>query len=236
MNEHLSLQQIREEFKSHLDKWQQMTETHPPAQVLASIQAWGFQLEKDIQIRLKLFDNDFLEYTLQGEYARSVMESFDDIAQLMKTHKTFIDIAKGNDLPIIFQKIKKYYLQYFVPLVNIFARLQNDYIAVATKTIIDKSAVIEKIEEHLKELKKEKQQIKSRLFEFNRKEKYNKLAAEIKRQELRKQLIRLNVHHHKLNLYYFNHDRPSELKDIKEQVDKLRWKLHILEKEIVNGQ
>ncbi len=233
----LSAQQLRDEFKVHLDKWQNI-DNNPleQQQVLSEIQKWSANLEKFIQEKLALLETDFQEYSLQDEYLRSVSEGFDDVEQIMKTHKTLIDVAKGATISNILEKIKKHYTHYFVPLLNIIAKLENDYVSITTKTIVDKGAIVEKIEEHLKELKKEKQQIKSHFFDFNRKEKYLKLIMEIKKLELRKKIIRLTLHHHKLNLYYFNHDRPPELKEIKEKADKLRDELYTIEKEINHGQ
>ncbi len=236
MIEHLSAQQLRDEFKIHLDKWQKMDPTQPLTYILFEIQHWSTHLEKFIQKKLKLLQDDFNEYSLQKDYLHSATEAFFNIEQIMKKYKTLMDVAKGDNLTIIIPKIKEYYLDCLAPLLNIIVKLENDYISITTKMILDKGTVIEKIEEHLTELKKEKQQIENRFFEFKRKEEYAKLLIEIKRLELRRKIIRLTLHHHKLNLYYFNHDRPAELKEIKEKADKLRNELYILEKEIISEQ
>src|ERR1700722_19030995 len=109
----LSIQQLRDEFKTHLDKWEAISHQNPDAplrlEIQKEVQKWGNHLEKFIQEKVQLLEMDFNEYSIEGEYLRSVSEGFDDLERIMRTHKTLIDIldiSKNYEFPQLLQQIK----------------------------------------------------------------------------------------------------------------------------------
>lgn len=228
----LALSQLRENFKVNILSWEEkisLNTVHKPEEILPDIYQWGEFLEKTLQEKIRLLENDFKVYPLQGEYLRSVTESFDDLDRVRSHHKTLLDLTRLDNATGILNEVKHHYTQYFIPLVNILSKLENDYKAITTESMLQTEYKIREIDNHLNLLKTEKTKIKNSFFDFKRKTKILKISKQIKVLELQKKILKLNVHHDRLNLYYFNNNRPPELQDLKNKVDYFRTELRQLE-------
>jgi hypothetical protein len=226
----LSIQYLRDEFKTHFEKWgNEASQKKSENEILFEIQQWGENIEKIVQERIRLLETDFNDYPLKGEYLRSVKEGFDDLERLLRNQKTFLDIAKGNNLTNILEQIKHHYCQYLIPLLNIMSKLENDYISIATQAILEKNKLLAEIETEIKSLKMEKDKIRKTFFDLNKKKKFIEIVKKIQNLEMHRKIIQLSIHHIKLNIYYFNHDRPKELQELKEKADQFRAELHTIE-------
>ena len=228
----LSTLQLKEDFRNHLSVWEK---SHPnekvDAQLILEIQNWGMQIEQFIQDKLRLLEADFDDHPLQGEYKRSVEEGFSDLERLMRNHKTLLDVVRNQESTHILNKIKNHYQQYLIPLLNIMGKLENDYISVVNQNIQKKLSEVEILEDALTNLYNEKKRLRSSFFEMSRKQKFVKVSKKIKKLEIRIKLTKLTTHHDRLNLYYFNHNRPRELTEIKNKADMLRKELQNIERE-----
>ena len=211
-----SIQHLRHEFKSHLEKWTKAyQQTGFPDETLSEIKKWGVFLERYIEEKISLLETDFSDHILNGEYRRSVREGFDGLERMMRSHQTFPDIVSGMDGKIMLEKMKEYYSSYLAPILNIMAKLENDFIAVTTNAILEKGRLLEKLEDDIEDLKIEKKTMKNNAD----------LLLKIENLELKKEFTRLTLHHDRLNLYYFNHGRPKELSGFKKKADLLREKI-----------
>lgn len=226
----LSTQQLREDFQSTLERWEREMYSNAPSQeTLFQLQRWGEDFEKKMQDKIFILETDFSNHQLQGEYLRSVSEAFDDLDQHLRTHKTLSDIIVGVDFSNIFLHIQHHYTNTIIPLFNILSKLENDYRSITAEQILEKTVSLVKLEEALKKLKKEKTRIKFQILDFNRKKKHLAISEKINVLTLKRRIIQLTLHHDKLNLYYFNHERPVELKEFKERADKLKAELRKME-------
>lgn len=227
----LSTQRLKDEFKSSVKKWDSTLQrrTVPDAAIVAEIRLWGEFIEQSIQGKVQRLENDFKEFVLKGEYLRTVNEGFDDLNRLFRTQKTFLDIAESNELTHVLYQIKRHYTHYIVPLLNIISKLENDYVSIITQLMTEKKEQLSKIDEKIKTLKQEKQKLKHNLFSFNKKKKFINILHTIHHEETNKKIIQLFLHHIKLNLYYFNQDRPSALQAVKENADSLGAQLNAQE-------
>lgn len=224
----LSTAHLRDDFKTHLEHWEDVITSQEPKinqTMLIEIQNWSTKIEKFIQEKIRLLEIDFNDYQLKGEYLNSVSEGFADLERIMRTEKTLLDTTKNNNLKKILENVKHYYTRYFVPLFNILARLENDYIAVTTNSILENTKKISTLERQIKALKTEKRCIKNRLLSFIRTNIFDEISENIDELELQRKLLRTTMLHDRLNLYYFNHERPLELKEIKEKADRIRKEL-----------
>lgn len=223
----LSIAHLRDDFKVHLEQWtgDVAQKAHINPTLLTEVRHWSLKIEKFIQEKIRLLEMDFNHYELKDEYLRSVSEGFADLERIMSTEKTLIDAIEHQDLEKIPEKIKHFYMHYFVPLFNILSRLENDYIAITTDAILTNSKKVSEIELQIKTLKTEKRSIKNRILSFIRINMFEEISKNISELELQRKLLRLTMQHDKLNLYYFNHERPPELKAIKEKADSLRAEL-----------
>jgi hypothetical protein len=222
----LSTTALRDDFKTRLEYWEDViaSPTENPL-LLTEIQDWSVKLEAFIQQKINLLELDFKNFDLEDEYLRSVSEGFDDLERIMRTEKTLLDAMEGQDLKNILQKIKNYYTRYLVPLLNIFSKLENDYIAITTNAILQNSKKVSTLETNINALKKERDSIANRFLNFIRLTERNDIHKTIKNLELHRKILRLTMQHDRLNLYYFNHERPPELKELKEKADILRTEL-----------
>ncbi len=230
----LSTEQLREDFKAHLDKWEGTLQHTIDPSLKNEIQQWAEQVERYIEKKIQLLEMDFNEYPLRGEYLRSVSEGFDDLEQLMRNHKTLMDLTHHEDVEVVLKHIRHYYKQYVIPLLNIMSKLENDYIAIITSAILKSEKIIHNIDLDLSALENEKDNIQHDFFSFNRKNKFLTISKKIKLLKIKKKIARLTLHHDKLNLYYFNHNRPPELKEIKEKRDKLLEELETFKKMLID--
>ncbi len=223
----LSIAHLRDDFKVHLEQWTgdvaQESQINP--MLLTEVRNWSIKIEKFIQEKIRLLEMDFNHYELKDEYLRSVSEGFSDLERIMSTEKTLIDAIEHQELVKIPEQIKHFYMHYFVPLFNILSKLENDYIAITTDAILTNSKKVSEIELKIKALKTEKRSVKNRILSFVRINMFEEISRNITELELQRKLLRLTMQHDKLNLYYFNHERPSELKAIKEKADSLRAEL-----------
>ncbi len=223
-------QQLRVEFKIHLEDWEKKTDLHGQNEtILAEIKKWSLYIEKFIENKIKILSSDFSQHPLKGEYLRSVTEGFEDLERIMRTTQTLADLTHERDQNQILLKIKTHYTQYLVPLLNILAKLENDYVAVVTQAILDKGKLIETLEKSIDVLTAEQKQNKNSLFALRSEEKFLEMTKNIQKLELQKKITRLTLLHDRLNLYYFNHDRPKELSHLKDNADKLRAELRAIE-------
>lgn len=225
-NMRLSTTALRDDFKTRLEHWEGVVAslTENPL-LLTEIQDWSVRLEVFIQQKIKWLELDFKNFDLQDEYLRSVSEGFDDLERIMRTEKTLLDDIEGQDLKNILQKIKNYYTRYLVPLLNIFSKLENDYIAITTNAILQNSKKVLILETNIHALQKERDSIANRFLKFIHATDHNDIHKMIKNLELHRKILRLTMQHDRLNLYYFNHERPPELKEMKEKADALRAEL-----------
>lgn len=224
----LSTAHLRDDFKTHVEHWEGAITSQKPKinrSLLIEIQNWSTKIEKFIQEKIRLLEMDFNDYHLKGEYLHSVSEGFADLERIMRTEKTLLDTTKNHDLRKILENVKHYYTRYFVPLFNILSRLENDYIAITTNAILENTKKISALEQKIKELKTEKRRIKNRLLSFISTSMSDEISKSIEKLELQRKLVRMTMLHDRLNLYYFNHERPLELKEIKEKADRIRSEL-----------
>lgn len=222
----LSTQTLRAEFKEGLEKW---NPSHLPTEnkeeFLPKIKKLCEQLEKRIEEKVQLLEADFQDHILAGEYLRSVTEGFDDLERLMRNRKTFLDIAEGDTIEEVLDNIKKQYKDYLNPLLNIMSKLENDYMAVANQTIVRKQDEFNQIQVTLHKLKLEQKRTRYSFWSFSKNKKLEENDRQIKMLDLKRKIIQLTLHHDRLNLYYFNHDHPIELREIKKKTDSLKLEL-----------
>jgi len=228
----LSTQNIRDEFKTHIKQWgDEAQKKNAESHILFEIHRWSENIEKVIQEKVRLLETDFNDYPLKGEYLRTVSEGFDDLDRLLKNQKTFLDVTKGKNIFSILDQIQHHYTNYLIPLLNIMAKLENDYISIATQALSEKAKKTLVLETQIRTLNEEKFKIKKRFFGFNNRNKYITISKKIRTLETQRKIAHLALAHIELNLYYFNHDRPYELRLLKERADKLRTKLYKLQLE-----
>lgn len=226
----LSILDLREAFRTHLEKWEEAFREQPePSLITPEIEQFAENIERSIQTKIKLLESDFNNLTLEDEYARSINEGFSNLEQMQKTNKTCMDAAKGQDIQNILSHMKQHYKNYIVPIFNVMAKLENDFQAITIKSILEKRKRLTDLDFEIKAFKDEKNRIRKRFFDLNRKKKYWVVSKKLKQLELEKTLTHLTLHHDKLNLYYINHNRPQELHDIKARADALRSELSALE-------
>lgn len=227
-----SIHRLRENFKSHLHHWESiLLSKESQENLLSEIQQWTKTVQEDINQQIHILTSDFNDFQLTGEYSQSVSEGFEDLNRLMKKKMDLNQLASGENIEEILQKCQIYYHERLTPLLNILSKLENEYISISTQTIAEKSKYIRKLDKLLKQLHVERENVKNRFIGFNRKHKFLQISKHIKKLELERKLVRLTLHHDRLNLYYFTHDRPPELKEIKNKTDKIRLALLKLEEE-----
>lgn len=222
----LSSQHLRDVFKHKMDDLiSLLDQARSTESVYLEIQKTSEHLEKTIHDKTKLLESDFNDQTLSGDYLRSVTESFDDLDRLLRSSKTFIDAVQGKTRDELLEDIKRHHQQTLIPLLNILAKLENDYISLATQTISQKQNALAKVEIEVQKLKMEEKCIKNSILVFNKQKRVSELVTKIRFLDLKRQILKLSLHHDKLNLYYFNHDHPVELKELKHKADQLRSEL-----------
>lgn len=222
----LSTQHLRDVFKEKVDALVEILNKEDRLEIIYfEIQKISEQLEKTVQEKTKLLEADFNDHTLMGDYLRSVTEGFDDLDRLLRSSKTFVDAIKGQTKEELLEGIRKHHNQTWVPLLNILGKLENDYISVAQQNIIRKQEALKKLQATLDRLKLEEQYIKNSILMMNKKKKASELSNKRKFVDLQRQILKLMLQHDKLNLYYFNHDHPVELQEIKKKADDLRLEL-----------
>ncbi len=229
----VSLLQLRAEFKAQINQWNKNLQaknlTHQTKQ---EMEGWIAKIELFIQKKVQLLTKDFSEYVLEGEYLRSVTEGFSDLEHIMKSKTTFIDLSNNDNFPVCFSKANDYYSQYLIPISNILAKLDNDYIGISAKRMIDKSSEIAQLNALLTCLNAEKNSIRKNIFSDNRDRNLADILHYIHDVEHQKKILRLSLHHDQLNLFYFMHDRPPELESLKTSTDKSRRRLPKISKGI----
>lgn len=219
----LSTQHLRGVFKEKMDYLiAAANQAMPLEEVYSEIQTISVQWEQLIDEKTRLLQKDFNDHTLTGEYLNSVTETFDDLDQLLRVSKTFTDAVSGKTHEELIENIKKHHIQTLVPLLNILSKLENDYISLANQAIHRKEENLIQIQHKLEKLKREEIYTKNSILSFNKKKKLAEIFKKIKFLDLKRQILKLTIHHDKLNLYYFNNDHPIELKEIKQRADSLR--------------
>lgn len=237
----LSSKQLRDDYQTALEKWRYrlIDQTPQPANsqrqnrdehIALEIQQWGEHFEKAIQEKVRLLIFDFTEYPLKGEYLRSVTESFADLERLFRSQKTIMDIVQNadkqkNDLSTVLHQLRNHYSNYLVPVLNILSKLENDYRSMAIQAIAKQNKALIEIDKQVKSFTIEKNKIRMRFMDFNKKKNFTETIKKIKVLAFRKKNITLALQHIKLNLYYFNHDRPELMKAFKEKTDFYRKEL-----------
>lgn len=222
----LSTQHLREQFKNKIDSLVFMLhQENPKENITLEIQKVSEHLEKTILEKTKLLEGDFHGHVLTGDYFRSVTESFDDLDRLLRSSKTFIDAMQGKTNGELLNDIKRHHTQTLIPLLNILSKLENDYISITTQSIAKKQELLHKLEIDLKSLRKEEKYLRNSFLVFNKKQKLDELINRIRFMDLKRQILKLNIQHNKLNLYYFNNDHPKELTEMKQKADQLRLEL-----------
>jgi len=210
-----STQYLRHEFKSYLEKWTRaFDENNFSDETLAEITKWGLYLEHYLDEKINLLKADFSDHRLTGEYLRSVREGFESLERMMLAHQSLDHLIKEAPHTTLIAKIKEYYSSYLVPILNIIAKLENDFITVTTNAILEKGRLIEKLEDEIENTKKQKKSANNEA-----------ITKKIEDLELKKELTRLTLQHDRLNLYYFNHGRPKELTEFKKKADLIREKI-----------
>jgi hypothetical protein len=211
-----STQYLRHEFKAYLEKWTKaVNDNNCSDETLAEITKWGLYLEHYLDEKISLLKADFNDHTLTGEYFRSVREGFENLKQMMQSRHTLNHLIQETPkTTALIAQIKNYYNLYLVPILNTMAKLENDFIAVTTNAILEKGRLIEKLEDEIERVKKQK------------KSDHNEaMTKKIEGLELKKEWARLTLQHDRLNLYYFNHGRPKELTEFKKKADLVREKI-----------
>lgn len=227
-----SIHRLRENFKSHLNHWEStLLSNESQDNMLTEIQQWTKTVQEDINQQIHIITCDFNDFQLTGEYSQSVSEGFENLNRLMKKKMDLTQLATGDNIEEILQKCQIYYHERLTPLLNILSKLENEYISIATQMITEKGKHIRKLDKLIKQLYLERESVKNQFIRFNRKHKFLQISKHIKKLELERKLVRLTLHHDRLNLYYFTHDRPPELKEIKNKTDQMRLALLKLEEE-----
>lgn len=222
----LSTQQLRMVFKSNIDELLQQTKQSQDMElILPQIQHLSERLEKVISQKVQMLEQDFHDYHLTGEYLRTVTESFDDLERLMRSSETFADLLQQKERNDILRHIKIHYTQVLVPLLNIMSKLENDYVSLATQCIFKKQENLNKVQGNLRQLRTLQQEIENSLFVFGKNKKLKELNDKILNLDLERKFLQLTAHQDRLNLYYFNHEHPEELREIKIKADELKTKL-----------
>lgn len=222
----LSTQHLRQVFKEKIDFLIDLLNRENQLEgVYLEIQRVSEDLEKIIHQKTKLLETDFHDHTLAGDYLRSVTEGFDDLDRLMRSSKTFTDAVQGKTKEELLEDIRLHHNQTWVPLLNILGKLENDYISLAQQDIAKKQESLKKLQAMIDKLRLEERYIKNSILMFNKKKKITELAHKRKLIDLKRQMLKLMIHHDKLNLYYFNHDHPIELQEIKKKADILHHEL-----------
>lgn len=215
----LSTQTLREMIKTNIHKLVESSN-----QVL-DMKHLAIHLEKTLQEKIQRLEADFNDLVLSGDYLESVTEGFDDLDRLLRTSHTFLDIINIKDKSKIGDHIKHYYANTLIPLLNIMSKLENDYVSIAHQTISQKQEALNKLQFPLDKLKSQAKRLRKSLFVFQKKKRSQELEQRIKFLELKRKILQLTLHHDRLNLYYFNHDHPKELRELKQKADALRNEL-----------
>ncbi len=230
----LSSQTLRKVFKNNIDSLiNKATIERRPETLVSEIQRISEDLEKLIYEKIQLLEIDFHDHQLSGDYLRTVSEGFDDLERLLRSNKTFADKAqvKTTSVDDLLHHIKTHYNDTLVPLLNIMAKLENDYISIATNCIQKKQECLNQIQSNLQKLKVEEGNTKRSILILNKKNRLDEINQSMKILNLKRKVVQLSLHHDRLNLYYFNHDHPIELREIKQKVDILRIELRKLKEE-----
>ncbi len=224
----LSTQHLRDDIKTNIDKLVDSTlqEKTVLEELWPEIQHAAQRLEKNIQEKICLLESDFNDLTLTGDYLRTVREGFDDIERLMRHSQTFIDVVKCKDKITLIEHIQHHYRNILIPLLNIMSKLENDYISATHQAISKKQALLNELQTTLKKLKSEEKSYQNSYLIYNKKQKIGELQKKIKYLDLKRKVLQLTLHHDRLNLYYFNHDHPKEMREIKQKADSLRFELN----------
>lgn len=222
----LATQHLRYDIKTDIDKLVGSTLHEETAfqELLPEIQHAARRLEKNIQEKIQLLESDFKDLKLSGDYLFSVRESFTDIEQLMRHSQTFIDVVRHNKITLI-EHIQHHYRSMLIPLLNMMSKLENDYISIANLTITKKQILLNELKITLKKLKLQVSALKKSLVIYNKEQKMNGLKEEIQVLDLKRKMLQLSLDHDRINLYYFNHDHPEELYELKQKADDLRLEL-----------
>jgi len=226
----LGIIEFREDFKKQIEKWQNGS-IHgvDKSAFLDEIKKWGAELDRIIQLKVKLITEDFNALQLKGDYKKTVPKSFEDLELLLRAQKTFTDLMMDDQLESILKKVQLYYVHSIIPLFNIIAMLENDYSSLLSQNINENGRLIHELDLIISKLKETKQKLKRKVFIFHKTEKITDLSKKINNLELKRKITQLSLYHDKLSLYYFNHERPPELREIKAKTDKLKMQLKALE-------
>lgn len=225
-----STKHLRDTFKNKMDDLTSLLNQverveDAYAEIQSEIQKVSEHIEKVIQTKTKQLETDFHNQILGAEYLKTVTESFDDLERLLRSSQTFADAIQGQTKDALLQDIQRHNNHTLVPLLNILSKLENDFFSVTTQTINKKEESLNKTMFSINHLMKEEKILKNSILIFNRKKKLSDVITNIRFLNLKRQLLKLSIHHDKLNLYYFNHDHPKELKEIKQKADELRFEL-----------
>lgn len=222
----LATQTLRKEFKENIDLLiERALQPGDIEALIPEIQRISEHLEKVIREKVLLLEKDFHDHPLSGDYLRTVTEGFDDLDRLLRSSKTFADTVRGKSQEEILVHIKAHYAHNLIPLLNIMAKLENDYVSIATQTISRKQESLSTILRGLHKLKIEEQNTKHSVLVLNKKRRLTQLETSVKRLDLLRKMTQMSLLHDRLNLYYFNNDHPVELREIKQRVDLLRNEL-----------
>lgn len=157
----LSTQQLRTELKNDIDFMIDKTallKEDDIGSLFTEIQGTSEHLENLIHEKIQLLVEDFQDFPLIGDYLHTVTESFADLDRLMRTSNTFMDSVFATPKELlsreeILHHIREHYSKTLVPLLNIMAKLENDYISIATLTILREREALIQIQVILQKLK-----------------------------------------------------------------------------------
>lgn len=220
----LSSHHLRNEMKTNIDQLVASTlqEKITLPELLPEIQNTALRLEQSIQEKICLLASDFHALNLSGDYLRSVRESFADIEYLMRHTQTFIDLVKCKDKNILSKHIKYYHRNTLVPLLNMMAKLENDYISITHQTISHEKASLNQLEILINQFKAEENFLKPSVFVYHKKRKLTILQEKINYLELQRKILQLILRHDQLNLYYLTQDHPKDMQELKQKADAQR--------------
>lgn len=122
---------------------------------------------------------------------------------------------------ILTEHIKKHYTKTLVPLLNIMAKLENDYISFATQIISKKQDMLNQLQILTQKLIMDERLTQNNLLIYNKDRRLQIISEKLKLFELKRKILQLGLQHDQLNLYYFSHDHPNELREVKQKADSL---------------
>jgi hypothetical protein len=226
-----SCSDLLSQFKNTLNEFmvsaRSVTNLDRMPELLNQIKSITDPFEQIIQERINTIGSEFNAQNFDNPTLTQFKTRLKDIQKIPKAEKLPMDIQA------LITQVKQYEDGYLSPLLTLLSEIEQHYIDIAAHALHEEEQALNFVELNLQTLYAEKEQIENARMIFNRRKKIMALDKEIHIFKSNKKIINLSLRHARLNLYYFNHYQPEELRPYKKKADQSQQEVQFINEVIL---